>query len=542
MQHQSISSAAWSHDHGNAADRDYDAFLARVRARFTANLAGGARPLFTTDVGNLWEIYLGTFTDPVERQHHNCNACRHFIERFGGLVVIDANGLQDPAVWAPEDASEQYRPALAAMHAAVKKASVTGVFLSDVAKLGEAKTGVWHHLAVELPKSMVHRGPVLTAGQAMAEKRENFGIMSRSLVEFTPAMLDTALGLLRGEALYRSEKVLGQAEFLKTVQTQMDAAGKNKKARDNVLWLAVALASNGMCHPRSSMIGTLLEDLAAGMAFGDVKARFAAKMNPLNYQRPQAAPAAGKIAQAEKIVEQLGLAPALRRRFATVDDLQEALWKPAASKNAAPAGGVFGHLKPKADTPSAMRADGATMTLAKFAAKVLPAAEKIELLVPGNGSFCALVTACDADAAPLLQWDREEARNPVSWYVYPSGSSAYQWGLSALNWAPVLAITHMPHMWNGCDHKQFAPGSLFVLEGCADTREGGLALFPEILRGELHGIRSTIEAYSRDGTMERPEGQYASGILMDSRSPPCRVRVTSANGTLVTPYTIDRFE
>src|SRR6185437_11657230 len=98
--------------------------------------------------------------------------------------------------------------------------------------------------------------------------------------------------------------------------------------------------------------GTLLEDIAAGMSFEAVKARFAAKMRPDVYQRPQAAPAAGNIRRAEQIVEALGIAASLPRRYARVDELRDkALWLPR-PKTAAPAGGVFGHLTPRAATPT----------------------------------------------------------------------------------------------------------------------------------------------------------------------------------------------
>ena len=76
------------------------------------------------------------------------------------------------------------------------------------------------------------------------------------------------------------------------------------------------------------MIGTLLEDLATGMDFATVSARFAAKMHPLKYLRPQAAPRAGNIADAEKIVAKLGIARSLERRFARIDEI-ETLWTDA---------------------------------------------------------------------------------------------------------------------------------------------------------------------------------------------------------------------
>ncbi len=79
------------------------------------------------------------------------------------------------------------------------------------------------------------------------------------------------------------------------------------------------------------MIGTLLEDLTAGLPFAQIKAKFDAKMDALNYQRPAAAPAAGNIARAEKIIAKLKTEGSLDRRFARLDEIQK-LWVPASSK------------------------------------------------------------------------------------------------------------------------------------------------------------------------------------------------------------------
>ena len=72
-------------------------------------------------------------------------------------------------------------------------------------------------------------------------------------------------------------------------------ASKRGPAADNLTWLAVATAPAGFCHVRSSMIGTLLEDVAAGMPFDAIKQRFDAKMHPLQYQRPTAMPSVPSI-------------------------------------------------------------------------------------------------------------------------------------------------------------------------------------------------------------------------------------------------------
>ena len=45
-------------------------------------------------------------------------------------------------------------------------------------------------------------------------------------------------------------------------------------------------------------------------------------MDPLKYQRPQVTPGTGNVARAEEIVEKLGIATSLKRRFARLEELQ----------------------------------------------------------------------------------------------------------------------------------------------------------------------------------------------------------------------------
>ncbi|MFZ2361610.1 MAG: hypothetical protein WA040_19880 [Anaerolineae bacterium] len=525
--------------HGNHDDDGYNDFLARVNARFLANCAGGAQPLFTTDAEGLWDAYLGSFADPDVRQYHNCHACRQFIERFGSLVTIDEEGATKSAIWDEDDAPDAYKPALAAMAKLVRRARVTGVFLASNPVWGTPETGVWRHFAVQPAASMVFQRATQTAGQAMAEKREDFQAVTRALGEITQIHLEMALALLQTDALYRSEKVLGQAEWLHALHGARAVAHGPRKA--NVVWRAVATAPAGFCHPRSSMIGTLLEDIAAGMRFEEVASRFAAKMHPLRYQRPQAAPTAGAIAAAEKTVQQLHAEGSLLRRFCRVDELQ-ALWRPAPKKNDAPADGVFGHLKPKPAQPATnIRIPAQTMTWEKFQRTVLPTAERIQILAPDRGSYVALVTAVHPDAPPILQWDRADARNPVSWYFWHGGSTAASFGLRGGQFHDVEAITLKPSMWNGGFEHQGA-GVMFVIAGARESRQAGAAIFPEILKAEFHGIRSVIEAYSRSASIQGMNEPHAAGVMLTKGDNAwnATLRVWSAGRSL--DYRLDRWD
>lgn len=410
-------------------DDQYQQLLAHIRDRFTA-ATKGQRALYSTNATGMFDTLLAAL--PADRrQHYTCNACRRFVDRFGGLVTIGVDGAQTPILWTEAGAPPFFRAALASLARAVGRAKVDGVFLCSDATWGMPQNKsdkapfVWRHMAVTPDRALIHRPTaLLTTGQVMAEKVQDYGILCRGLAEFPIDVVRQAHALLTNGQLYRSEKCIGVAKWLLDLH-EARAATKSTAVRDNLTWRAVATAPAGFCHVRSSMIGTLLEDVAAGLAFADVKRRFDEKMSPANYQRAQAAPSAGNIAQAERVVATLEAAGALERRYATIDEVQR-IWQPAAPKADAPTGSVFGHLAPKGKPAAAapMVVPAQTMTWEKFRRTVLPTATTAEVQVPPTvDRFMALVTASKADAPPILQWDAEGRRNPVSWY-YAGGIDA----------------------------------------------------------------------------------------------------------------------
>ena len=518
---------------------DFDAFNASCQANFDAAIAKDGPRLFTTDVEDLFETYLDNL-DPGERQHHNCNCCKRFILRYGGLVTINEDGALRSAIWDAETAPEGYENAARALSRAVKTfGKVTGVFRSSELVWGVPEDGGFTHFALK-PSAVVERvkrHDVYNAHQQMAMKREDYRTLKHGLAEFTPEIVTGAVHLLESDALYRSEKVLGPAKFLSALHTAIE--GARGKLRDNLIWRAVASAPVGFCTPRSSMVGTLLEDLAAGMSVDTVRKRFKSKMDPLQYQRPQAAPKAGNIAQAEKLVEQMGIEPALHRRWARIDEVK-LLWSPPAPKNAPPTGGVFGHLHSKGRAvATTMSSPNQAMTWSKFLRTVLPNALKIEAKLTSRMAFTGTLTATNADAPPILQWDDENDRNPFSQYVYARGSTPFEWGLSG-EWVNVPGVMFHPSMWSGEDaFPHQGKRVTFILEGAEDKRCNSLCLFPENLKSALHPVRSTIEAYSSSRSPSGAEQGTANGLAFSDKSP-LRIRVTTASG--VSDITLDRWE
>lgn len=531
-----------------ARDVAYEDLLAGVHRCFAAIVGKkGTKHLFRTATPPLQPIYLAAL--PAElRQEHTCSTCRRFFDRFGGLVTIDGEGRTVPAMWDPASAPERYADAVRALAEAVAQAPVSGVFLARETVWGTPRTDAWEHLAVTPPKWLVHEpSPVKTTGQTIAEKRHDREILLRGLADFPLELVKKAHTLLSGERLFRSEKCIGVAKWLLDLHIQL-AATRDERVRDNLVWLAVAGAPAGFCHVRSTMIGTLLEDLKADMPFDQLRARFAAKMDTLQYQRPTAAPSAGNIAQAEKIVAELKAAGALERRFARLSDIQ-ALWRPAHAHKASRSGkdrkGTFSHLKPGGKAGATTDLPTTTMTWEKFARTVLPNAEQIEFMVPsGRSSYLAFVTAKRADAAPIVQWDSAERRNPVTCYVYHGGSPPQQWGLTPGVYHPVTAVALQPAHWDASKSFPHQGQTVtFILAGAKDLEyKKGAGLFPEWLKSEYHPIRATLEAYTREAVIAGKEEAEACGIgLSKGGTWNLDFRVT-VKGGLRTVYRLDRWD
>lgn len=512
---------------------DFDLLASAVHARFESVKH---QQLFTVDAGDLFSAYLIGLADD-QRQIHNCNCCRRFIQAFGNVVTIDADGITSPAFWTLADVPEMYQDSMRAMFRAVSNGKVTGVFLSADKAYGKPTEGGWSHFAA-VP-ARCHTSAVITPHQAMAAKREDFLTLGRGISDFKPDIVAQAVTLLETESLYRSEKLLGAARFLAGVHESINVLKGPR--RDNVIWSAVAIGTHNFCTPSSSMIGTLLEDLAANLPFADVAAKFADKMDPLKHQRPQAPASAGNIRTAERLVETLGIAPSLERRHARLDDIQ-AIWRPTV-KEAPAAVGVFGHLAPK-KASALLRAQGPTLTWEKFARTVLPTAESIEIHISATKqNWCGFLTATNPDAPPILQWDDAELRNPVSAFVYYTGSSANTWSMTP-GWQKVSAITLNPAMWHTSEkYLHHGKWVALLVDGAKPAQDVGLCLFPENLKSELHQIRSTVEAHSKSIPASGRAEASAAGIRIGTENnswTAVSVRVTTASGAI--EYKIDRWD
>ena len=506
------------HQHQHEDDSEFNDYLS------TLSLPKDV-PLFTTNV-DLWPIYLSSFPAEEVRQYHNCHTCRTFIQRIASLVTVHpVSGALTSAVWRSGEAHPPtaYNYAINNMREALIKAQITGVFISSEKVLGTPVTGEWTHFAVNNPK--VFKKYHVTAGQYAAEKKEDYRNVSRALATFKLSTLEQVTELLTNDALYRSEKVLGPAKWLFELK-QLVINTKHQNHKKNFIWNATASAPAGFCHPRASMVGTLLEDLEKGTDFDRAAASFKAKMHPLQYQRPSTAPYSGAIAAAEKRVKELGVAGSLARRFATLDEMQK-IWEPASVLPEFK--GIFDHLN-AATRPTPTSSSSTKITWQKFLTDVLPNARRIEVKLPqGNSDYVVFVGAVNPASPVIFQWN-----NHISWYRWNGGERASTYALSP-GWVDASAICPFPYMWGEKNLSQYKPNVAFILKGAEESRNQGNAIFPETLCSEFHDIRRVLEAHSRKSKIQESNAPHVIGKSVGQG---CTVRVHTS---VVMQYDIDRW-
>lgn len=529
----------------NIEDRPNDGYpelLEHIRKSFNEEVADIKEPLFITDAykkNDLYEMFLNNL--PVEaRQHYNCRACRNFVNRYGSIVRVDEDGNIRPVMW--NYTPKFFNHAICDIRNAVLLSKIESVFIPSEKRLGTPKTGVWHHMAVDIPRDRIYHGRLKNAHQTMAEMNEEFKMLMTAARTYNVETVKTAITLLKSDAMYRGDKILPHAEwFLDILNIK-----RGDRKFTNLIWKKAVTAPTGFCHITSGMLGSLMDDIANGYHVDVIIRKFNEKMDPLCYQRPQAAPSAGNVARAEKIVAELGIENSLKRRFARIDEI-ETVWNPVLSNTLGSSAttGVFAGIKTKEDMSKrndTICAPETTMTLEKFRRTVLPEAKKIELLVPSaRNSYAAIVTAEDSDAPPIILWDSEEQRNPFSWYIYNNGSYPSAWNLPDNKFVEVIGISLQPNLWQS-GFEQLGKGVIFILKDCKDLYNKSSGLFPEVLRGELREVRSTIEAYSREHCLSGWDEASACGLMLQSSSEDwiCKLRVTTDNG--VSLYKLDRWD
>lgn len=531
----------------------YAEMLEKLHAAYLLKKQEHGPALFVVDPGPLmYPEFIDGLPEDV-REEHNCRACADFIERTGHQVFISADGEVIPAYWDHTVVPAMYKPAVKAIQKRVAKGSIMFQLFTDREVIGTAYDTFPHfHLKHECQACIVETTELENADQSKAFSREDHRNLLRSLFDFNITILRQVKHLLDNDQIPNGQIIADRLNWLIKIQIDLERAVIGNGRRKNIIWRYVAEAPAGWCAVRGSILGKMLRSMKEGEELETIIAEFAERAKAENYMRATAAPTEGNLNRAEKIIASLDLKESLERRYAALDEVPT-IWSPAAEKADAKhikGAGVFDALRSSTKRKKPVEVENTTVdivtvTFAKFRDKVLPNARKLEMyIVRGNGPFAGCMTAVHPDANPILQWDADDQRNPLSLYAYNGGSAPEHWGLTANTWVEIKGIMLAPYMMhNEQAHSKHPRGALLILDGARDSENTDLALFANTLRAELHEIRTTIEAYSNSATMgESPEGQLVQGFMLNDQQKGLRVRVRVTTDLGSAIYLIDRWD
>lgn len=384
--------------------------------------AMSANRLYSTTVegDKLWETYLSSFppgSNPLykTRTEHDCGCCRHFIKQVGGVVnIIDGKivTLWDFEVDGP------YQSVANAMAELVRSHVIKNVYLHSERLVGVANSRQlledktvksWNHYYVNLPDSAVVRKSDI--GTKLGKSRTTHDVMLRALTEISIDAVATVLELIAQNSLYRGEEHKPAVQGFKLGKIKFEKL-TSELERDLFVWENLSIHPT-VAHIRNSVIGTLLVDLSEGKDLEDAVKSYEAKVAPTNYKRPTALVTKAMVAKAQETVNELGLATALERRYATLDDVKVNNLLFADRKVArAAVTDVFDEIAAGATVNVQKLGKVEEIPIVDFIDRVLPTAKSIEVLVENRhaGNLVSLIAPVDPTAKPLFKWD-----NGFSW-------------------------------------------------------------------------------------------------------------------------------
>lgn len=378
---------------------------------------------FVMDVpgDEMWQLYLSSFpegTNPLfrERTEHDCNCCKSFVRRVGNLVSLKGNKVS--TVWdtSAKDAPYPYNEVAAALRDRVLDATIREKFFTSEGAFGkeetislkeDATTERWNHFFTGPVKQKV-RNPDTLRGQYSTAAQ----VFARGLRELTADALEVVADLIASNNLYRgAEHKRAVSEFQKLHKKfhKLDTV-----EQDIFIWMN---AEKPHSRFRSTVIGTLVQDISEGKGLEAAVGAFESKVAPHNYKRTTALVTPGMVKKAMETIEELGLEPALERRFARIEDISvnDVLW---VDREVEPLmkGGLGDELMSVAKSNVKSKSKQGKLkaeeiSIDNFIEDVLPNTSKMEVLLDNAhvGNLMSLTAPVHPEPAQLFKWDNDFA-------------------------------------------------------------------------------------------------------------------------------------
>lgn len=380
--------------------------------------AGMIPVIVSSDKNEIWDIYFNSIPEnenPVYRQRHeyDCNACKHFFNKIGGLVFID--GQYDiHSIWDIETPDKDINTIARKIGDYVKSKFIRDVFLSDSKVVGiQHNYGQsdndeiirYDHFYADIPQRYVGRKSDIQAN--LAQIRDDANVFRRTLNEISEYAISVVLELISSNSLYKGKEweiVLNKLLAYKKEYDKLDSCKK-----EPFIWFVSANEASYLSRIKNHSIGVLLQDITSGLDINVAVDRYEKIVAPENYKRPKPIFTYEMARKAKDKIVKLGLGDSLKRRFATIDDISvsNTLFVDRNIKKVDQSNDVFAEIMSCAKHKPIKFDRVSEIGIDDFIDKVLPNANSVEAYIPNTltNNFVSLIAPKISGSKSLLKWN-----------------------------------------------------------------------------------------------------------------------------------------
>ena len=372
--------------------------------------------VFKMNVDNdtLWDLYLETLPQEEngifrERRTYDCNCCKNFIRRVGGVVAINVKTQEVVTAWDVE-VPYPFDEVVVKMSEYVKSQRIAYPFMISEKVAGSVSTPdnlipghYWDHFHTEIPSVFVN----FSVNREIGSLTSNKTVLMNSIDQISLDSVDTVLDLIEDNNLYRGEEFTGILRAFRLVLLELDRALEDDLDIDTWAWIKSLEVGQAVCSTKNTVIGTILTDITEGVELEIAVNKYESKVAGDNYRRPKALATKKQIEEAKKFLTENGMIDSLPRRHATTKDISinDVLFVDRSVKKELD---VFDTISQKVETKDIDKTlNRATdITLEDFENKVLSKAMGIELFMTSSlkKNLVTLVAPVNAEAPCMLSW------------------------------------------------------------------------------------------------------------------------------------------
>ena len=396
----------------------FESFNTQLETRLDEMMNSGY-PIMRLDVDNdeFYNHYLDSFPEGTnnifrERREYDCNCCKNYIRKIGHIVALAPTGYM--TIWDNVNTGTYYDVVAKAMAAYLQDKSVVTRFYTSEKTAGfvpnkdNTSDIIWTHFYREIPGKLVKSedriGPLLNG------QNGSFDSLKRSMETFTIDAMETVLELITQNSIYRGSEFKNIVQQALECKKQYDATEGDY---NKLIFLWNTVESLDMaCRFRSTVIGTLIEDLSLEVELNKAVASFESKVAPTNYKRSSSVVTPRMVKDAQEKITQLGYLDSLHRRHATMDDIPaSALLHVSQAEKAL---NVFDDITSEAKAKFKPKDFDKVekVTLEKFIQEILPTVNSLELFMENRfqKNIVSIIAPIDSSAPNMFKW-----AHPISW-------------------------------------------------------------------------------------------------------------------------------